>query len=115
MNQKRQPKGTDNGGQFAPDANSESTVVLDDGVTSAQRDESAREKSDDYLEQFAEDANSNFDSWLDKRADEGDDWNEWSMADALSFMEAFESTIHARKAGLLDDVRRAELRKSATS
>ena len=30
MNQKRQPKGTDVGGQFAPDVNPESTVVLDD-------------------------------------------------------------------------------------
>jgi hypothetical protein len=28
MNQKRQPKGTENGGQFAPDANPESTVDL---------------------------------------------------------------------------------------
>ena len=29
MNQKRQPKGTSDGGKFAPDANPESTVVLD--------------------------------------------------------------------------------------
>lgn len=29
-NQKRQPKGTDTGGQFAPDVNPESTVVLND-------------------------------------------------------------------------------------
>jgi hypothetical protein len=28
MNQKRQPKGTENGGQFAPDANPESTLDL---------------------------------------------------------------------------------------
>jgi hypothetical protein len=27
-NQKRQPKGTDNGGQFAPDVNAESTLEL---------------------------------------------------------------------------------------
>ncbi len=31
MNQKRQPRGTDVGGQFAPDINPESTVVLDCG------------------------------------------------------------------------------------
>jgi hypothetical protein len=33
MNQKRQPKGTDTGGQFAASANPESTVELDDGLT----------------------------------------------------------------------------------
>ena len=33
MNQKRQPKGTENGGQFAPDVNPECTLILDDGVT----------------------------------------------------------------------------------
>lgn len=115
-NQKRQPPGTKDGGQFAPDVNPESTVVLDDDdVASARRDESVREKSDDDLERFADDANSNFDNWLDQRADAGDDWNEWTMADALSFMETFESMIHARKAALLDDVRRAELKKGVTS
>lgn len=36
-NQKRQPKGTENGGQFAPDCNPESTVVLDAGLTETQR------------------------------------------------------------------------------
>jgi hypothetical protein len=30
MDQKRQPKGTETGGQFAPDINPESTVVLDE-------------------------------------------------------------------------------------
>jgi hypothetical protein len=32
MNQKRQPKGTDTGGQFAPDVNPESTVDLSDAI-----------------------------------------------------------------------------------
>lgn len=32
MNQKRERKGTKDGGQFAPDVNAESTVVLDDNV-----------------------------------------------------------------------------------
>jgi hypothetical protein len=92
---------------------------LDAGVESAskftgaqlaalvKRDESLREKSDDELQRFAEDANSNFDNWLDKKADEGEDWNEWSMADAAEFMEAFEAMIRVRKVALLEDVRRA--------
>jgi hypothetical protein len=33
MNQKRQPKGTENGGQFAPDVNPESTLELGDEST----------------------------------------------------------------------------------
>ena len=33
MNQKRQPKGIETGGQYAPDVNQESTVVLNDDVT----------------------------------------------------------------------------------
>jgi hypothetical protein len=107
MNQKRQPKGTENGGQFAPDCNPESSVVLGDVVAPTRRDESLREKSDVELERFAEDANSNFDNWLDKKADEGEDWNEWSMADAAEFMEAFEGMIRVRKVALLEDVRRA--------
>ena len=38
MNQKRQPKGTDTGGQFAPDVHSESTVDLP-GVVEPMRHE----------------------------------------------------------------------------
>jgi len=34
MNQKRQPKGAETGGQFAASANPESTIELDDGLTS---------------------------------------------------------------------------------
>jgi len=79
--------------------------------TISQRDECRREKSDRDLEEFAEDANSNLDNWLANKADEGDDWNEWSMADALAFMEAFESMIHDRKVALVNDVRRAEAKK----
>ncbi len=154
-NQKRQPKGTENGGQFATSCNSESTVELDDGgltnveidgvvvagfrhidashhsesldagveaaskfsgpqlAALVQRDESLREKSDEELEHFAEDAISNFDNWLDKKADEGEDWNEWSLADAASFMETFESMIRVRKAALLEDVKRAVEAKSS--
>jgi hypothetical protein len=37
MNQKRQPKGTNTGGQFAPDVNAESTVVLDGVIIAVQR------------------------------------------------------------------------------
>ena len=42
VNQKRQPKGTNTGGQFAPDLNPESTVVLDVGVTASTATASAR-------------------------------------------------------------------------
>ena len=38
-NQKRQPKGTENGGQFAPDVNAESTVVLADEAKPLSFDE----------------------------------------------------------------------------
>jgi hypothetical protein len=107
IDQNRQPKGTSRGGEFAPIVNAESTVVLDD----TPRDETLREKDDAYLEQFAEDANNNLDNWFDKRADEDDDWNEWTMADALSFMETFESMIRARRVALQEDVNKAEMKK----
>ncbi len=110
--QNRDPKGTSTGGQFAADVNPESTVMLVN-VPSAGRDETRREMDEAELEQFAEEANSNFDNWLDKKADEGEDWNEWTMADALSMMETFEAMIRARKNALLDDVRRAEAKKRA--
>jgi hypothetical protein len=42
MNQKRQPKGTTIGGQFAPDLNPESTVVLGAGVTASRANATAR-------------------------------------------------------------------------
>lgn len=112
--QNRDPKGSSTGGQFAPDVNPESTVTLGD-VPSAGRDETLREHGDAYLEQFAEEANSNLDNWLDKKADEGEDWNEWTMADALSMMETFDGMIRARKDGLINDVRKAEMRKLAES
>jgi len=112
MDQKRQPRGTETGGQFAPDVNAESTVVLVDHVTAAPRDELARVKSDAELEEVADDANTNFDNWLANKAYEGGDWNDWTMADALSFMETFESMIHARTMALRDDVMRADLKKS---
>lgn len=115
MNQNRQPKGTDAGGQFAPDINPESTLVLDGGAATTPRDELARVKSDSELEEFAEDANSNFDNWLANKAYEGDDWNDWTMADALAFMETFEGMIHARTMALRDDVMRADLKKSAAA
>jgi hypothetical protein len=110
-NQNRDPKGTSTGGQFAADVNPESTVTLVSAPT--ERDESARELSDEYLRQFAEDANSNLDNWFDNRAEEGDDWNEWTMVDALEFMENFEGMIRNRKNALLDDVRRAKMKKIA--
>ncbi len=110
MDQKREPKGASNGGQFAPDVNPESTVIL---AQIAPRDETARLQSDAYLEKFAEDANSNLDNWLDAKADADEDWNEWTMADALTFMENLESLIRNRKNALLEDVRKAEMKKIA--
>lgn len=47
MTQKRQPKGKQTGGQFAPDVNQESTVVLSDESVSAPRDYS-REAIDEH-------------------------------------------------------------------
>ena len=106
MSQQRKPKGTETGGQFAASVNPESTVDL-----APVRDESLRERSDEELESFAEGANSNLDNWLDNETDEGEDWNEWSMADALHFMETFEGMIRARKNALAEDVHKAEMKK----
>ncbi len=109
-NQKREPKGASNGGQFAADVNPESTVVL---APTAPRDETARLQSDEYLERFAEEANDHLDNWLDAKADADEDWNEWTLADALTFMENLESLIRNRKNALLEDVRKAEMKKIA--
>ncbi len=110
MNQKRQPRGITTGGQFAPDVNPECTVVL-----ATVKDETVRTKSDDYLEQFAEDAMSNFDNWIDDKSNKGDDWNEWSHADIVEFYDNVVRLIQDRRAFVADMVLRIEIGKMAKS
>lgn len=113
VDQKRDPKGTTTGGQFAADVNPESNVVLVNAGAPTGRDETVMGLSEEYLESFAEEANENFSNWLIKKADEGEDWSEWTIADALSMMETFENMIRNRRNALLEDARKTEMKKIA--
>jgi len=73
--------------------------------------ESERVASDEVVNSFAVDIISNMDAYADMRADDGEDYNEWSHADAVALWTVVIEELERRRQwsqGKVEDASQAE-------